>query len=146
MLNYVILAYFNIQYFLRTKLYSVTIKSHNDQSMIHYSYMLNSDSFIIIQSSFGSLYDAQKCAKALIQEKLGFCAHILPGIQSYYQWKESLHCDEEYLLQLKSIPQNWSACIERITLLHPYELPEIIQLPITAIESRYQDWALKHLS
>lgn len=87
-----------------------------------------------------SMEKAAELARALVQERLIACANLVPQVRSIYTWKGAL-CDEpEVLMILKSTPERFEALRQRIVALHPYEVPEVLQLPVEKAHGPYLDW------
>ena len=83
---------------------------------------------------------AGRIASTLVAEKLVACANILPGLRSIYRW-EGKRCDEaEVLCLMKTRLDLFSTLRDRIAALHPYQVPEIIALPLAAGNAPYLDW------
>src|SRR5689334_2451837 len=89
---------------------------------------------------------AAEIARALVEEKLAACGNVLGGIRSIYAWQGQVHDDPEALLILKAPRARLRELTDRVRALHPYELPEIIALPIEGGSSAYIDWILKSVS
>lgn len=82
---------------------------------------------------------ADQIAEALISAKLAACITLLP-VQSIYTWNNETHRDEEWQLMIKSELSCFAKLEAKIRELHPYEVPEIIALPILAGSQPYLDW------
>ena len=78
----------------------------------------------------GSKEEADKLSRGMIEQKLAFCVHTVPGIQSTYHWKGKLHVDDEILLIAKTRQQKYGALENWVKQNHSYDVPEIISLPI----------------
>jgi len=83
---------------------------------------------------------AQAIAYDLVEENLAACVNILPQVTSVYRWQDELQNDEESLLLIKTLKSGFDTLEMRLTQLHPYELPEIIMVPITGGSRAYLDW------
>jgi periplasmic divalent cation tolerance protein len=83
---------------------------------------------------------ADQIAGVLVSERLAACVNILPGIASVYQWKGNVETGEEHLLLIKTGKGAYEPLEQRIRALHPYELPEIIAVPIQAGQKDYIKW------
>jgi len=83
---------------------------------------------------------AGRIAEALVAERLAACVSRLPGLVSTYRWRGQLHRDTEQLLLIKSTRARFDALRDRIVLLHPYDVPEVIAVEVTAGLDRYLAW------
>lgn len=99
-----------------------------------------SETFHIVLTTCPSSETATALAEQLIEAKLAACINVIPGVRSYYEWKGKLETGTEHLLLIKSRCDVFDALQIVITSAHPYELPEIIAVPITAGSSPYLVW------
>lgn len=83
---------------------------------------------------------AERLAQALVQERLAACVNILPITKSIYRWKGRVESAAEQLLIVKSMTDAYGAIQNRIRELHPYELPEVIAVPVIAGLPDYLAW------
>jgi len=81
-------------------------------------------------------------AKMLIEKHLVACVNVVT-VRSYYQWKGEYCDDEEHLLIIKTPREKAGEVIAEIKTHHPYELPEIIALPVIDGYSPYLEWVHK---
>ena len=82
----------------------------------------------------------EKIAAALVEEHLAACVNLVPGLSSTYRWKGKVERAEECLLLIKTGVSRFDVLKRRIQELHPYELPEIIALPIIHGSREYLKW------
>jgi periplasmic divalent cation tolerance protein len=78
-------------------------------------------------------------ARALLDRHLVACVNMTP-VRSWYRWKGEFCDDEEHLLIMKTRKENAEAAIRELKVLHPYEVPEIIVLPVTGGHQPYLAW------
>ncbi|MGL5810053.1 MAG: divalent-cation tolerance protein CutA [Nocardioides sp.] len=81
-------------------------------------------------------------ARALVAEKLAACVNIVPAIRSVYAWEGELHEDAEALAAIHTRESLVSAVIARVTELHPYDVPQVLALPVTDAQPQYAAWLL----
>ena len=94
----------------------------------------------IIYSTMGSVEEARKIARILVEEKLVACVNILPKIESIYRWQGKIEEDNECVLLAKTTDKNIDKTIQRIKELHSYDVPDIVAIPITHGFKKYLDW------
>ncbi|NLG63418.1 MAG: divalent-cation tolerance protein CutA, partial [Candidatus Cloacimonetes bacterium] len=83
---------------------------------------------------------AERLGERLVEERLAACANIVPGIVSIYRWDDRVQRDEEVLIVLKTEQERVEALRERVVTLHPYDVPEVVVLPITGGHVPYLEW------
>jgi periplasmic divalent cation tolerance protein len=83
---------------------------------------------------------AAEIARALVEERLAACGNVVPGLRSIYRWEGKVQDDAEALLVLKTARDRFDALRARVLALHPYDVPEVIALPIEAGSAPYLAW------
>jgi periplasmic divalent cation tolerance protein len=83
---------------------------------------------------------AEKIARLLVTEKQAACVNILPGITSIYSWKDQIESAEEHLLLIKAHKDYYQAIEAAVRDNHPYEVPEIIAVPVESGLPEYLNW------
>ncbi len=86
---------------------------------------------------------AQRIARALVTGHLAACVNRVGALRSTYLWKGDLQDEPEVLLIIKTLRARYEELEMRLRALHPYEVPEIIALPILAGSERYLAWMLE---
>ena len=81
-----------------------------------------------------------RIGRSLVAEGLAACANLLPGVRSIYRWQGELHDDPEVLLIVKTRAPLLDALTARVRALHPYELPEVLALPVAGGSEPYLAW------
>lgn len=84
--------------------------------------------------------DAQHIAQTLVEERLAACVNIVPAVESFFRWEGKVDHADELLLIIKSTQQLAPKLIERVKQLHPYDIPEVIELSIEGGNSDYLRW------
>jgi len=83
---------------------------------------------------------AERIADSLIGEKLAACVNILAPCRSVYRWKGEVQHDEEHPVLIKTTAERYPALEQALRAAHPYELPEIIAVPIERGLPAYLAW------
>jgi periplasmic divalent cation tolerance protein len=83
---------------------------------------------------------AQRIAEVLVAERLAACVNRLPGVASTYRWQGALTTDREHLLLIKTTAARFEPLRTRLLALHPYDLPELIAVPIEHAHEPYLAW------
>ncbi len=94
----------------------------------------------IIYSTIDDIKAARRIANTLVEEQLAACVNIVPNIESFYRWKGKIEIEQENLILAKTVDENIEKTIERLKTIHPYEVPDIIVLPITAGLEEYLNY------
>ena len=89
---------------------------------------------------------ARKLASRLIGDRLAACVNALPGVESTFRWKGRTERCREVLLLIKTTAARFEPLKRAVLALHPYEVPEIIALPITAGHQPYLRWVASSFS
>jgi len=88
---------------------------------------------------------AAEIARTLVEEKLAACGNVLPAVRSIYRWEGKLCDDSEALLVLKVPAKRFPELRDRVAAIHPYELPEVIALPVVDGLERYVSWIVQSM-
>ena len=83
---------------------------------------------------------ALRIARTLVQEGLAACGQVLPGLTSVYRWEGRIHEEGEMLLFLKTFEDRFEELCARVVALHPYEVPQVTAVPLTAVHGPYLVW------
>lgn len=104
---------------------------------------MDNDNLILVLTNLPSRDMARKLASQIVAEKLAACVNISPDILSIYNWDGEQQADTEVQLMIKTR----QACYAKLEALilgqHPYDLPEIIAIPLVAGLPAYLDWVRK---
>jgi len=83
---------------------------------------------------------AARIARALVEERLAACVNLVPAVRSIYRWRGRIEDAAEVLLVIKTRAERVEALAARLRALHPYELPELVALPVADGLAPYLDW------
>jgi periplasmic divalent cation tolerance protein len=83
---------------------------------------------------------AARIAQELVNQRLAACVNRLSSVRSTYSWQGRIQEEPEVVLTIKTTPERYQALEMRLRALHPYEVPEIIALPVVAGSSSYLSW------
>jgi len=83
---------------------------------------------------------AEKLAETLVSERLAACVNILAPCRSVYRWKGGVQNEEEVPVLAKTTTERYAALEAAIRSNHPYELPEIVAVPIERGLAAYLAW------
>lgn len=96
--------------------------------------------YTIVYITVPDMQTGERIAQALIEKKLAACVNLTP-VHSIYTWQEKLERDEEVLLIVKTRADLFAEkLIPAVQAMHPYQVPEIIALPIVAGLPEYLSW------
>lgn len=83
---------------------------------------------------------AERLADLLVERRLAACVNILAPCRSVYRWQGAVQHDEEHPMLMKTTAERYGALEQALREGHPYELPEIIAVPVESGLPAYLDW------
>ncbi|HEY4242383.1 MAG TPA: divalent-cation tolerance protein CutA [Kofleriaceae bacterium] len=96
---------------------------------------------IVILSTFPSEDTAALAGKTLVEEKLAACVNIIPGVRSIYHWQDhGIQDESEVLALIKTTAPHYDKVAERLGEMHPYDVPEILALPVESAHPFFLAW------
>jgi periplasmic divalent cation tolerance protein len=98
-------------------------------------------SFLLVVTTVGSRDEANRIARALVEQRLAACAQI-SAIDSYYVWEDAVRHDAEFRVLFKVASTAYDAAERAIRALHSYDLPAIHAIPIERAHAPYADWVV----
>ncbi len=98
--------------------------------------------FLIVLVTVPDADTAARIAQAIVGERLAACVNILPGVRSLYRFEEKLCDDAELLCVIKTRRALYDSLQSRVSALHPYQVPEIVAVSVTAGSQPYLAWLL----
>jgi periplasmic divalent cation tolerance protein len=105
---------------------------------------LENDSFGVVLVTVPSKEQAAAIAQTLVNTKLAACVSFFP-VHSVYTWQGKVQQDDEWQLVIKSCLAKFTELETTIRAIHPYEVPEIIALPIVEGSTPYLQWIADHV-
>jgi periplasmic divalent cation tolerance protein len=87
-----------------------------------------------------SVEAARRLVRQLVERRLVACGTVLPGAVSTYWWRGAVADEEEVVVILKTTVARWTELAAALPALHPYEVPELIALPVVAGHAPYLEW------
>ncbi len=98
------------------------------------------EKFVQAITATDSRATARRIASALVDRRLAACFQIIGPIESTYRWQGRVETSREWLCLIKTTRARLREVVVTVEMLHPYDTPEIIALPIDAGSRRYLDW------
>ena len=102
--------------------------------------MSNDEPILVLCTAPAEGDQAAKLAAGLVKARLAACVNMVPGLRSFYRWEGKVHDDPEVQLLIKTRRSRYAELEHWLGEHHPYDVPEILALPITAGSQAYLDW------
>jgi periplasmic divalent cation tolerance protein len=99
------------------------------------------EKILLALSTFPDAEIARRISNQLVSERFAACANMLPSVESIYRWQEKIESGNETLVLFKLSEDRQSAFQDKLRSLHPYEVPEIIFVPLSGGLPEYLRWA-----
>ncbi|MFZ0631493.1 MAG: divalent-cation tolerance protein CutA [Acidobacteriaceae bacterium] len=97
----------------------------------------------MILSTAGSAEEAERIARALVDQRLAACVNILPGLTSVYRWKDEVETATEVLLLIKTRAELVDRAEAALRAAHSYEIPEVLVFTPESGLADYVDWLMR---
>jgi periplasmic divalent cation tolerance protein len=94
----------------------------------------------IVLVTCGSIAEARRIGRNLVEKKLAACANIVPRVESIYRWKGKVERAREALIVIKTTAKRLRELEREVKRAHSYDVPEFIVLPIIAGSQNYLAW------
>ncbi|HEY8550765.1 MAG TPA: divalent-cation tolerance protein CutA [Vicinamibacterales bacterium] len=96
--------------------------------------------FVLVLTTVADADTAATIARTLVDERVAACVNVFPAMRSYYRWQGRVAEDTEHQLLIKTMRDGLERLQQRLLALHPYDVPELIVLPIEAASEAYGTW------
>ena len=96
--------------------------------------------FIVVLVTVPNAEEGNRIARLLVAERLAACVNVVGPIRSIYRWEGAVEEASEHLLVVKARNADFDALDARVRVLHSYEVPEVLALPVTGGSAAYLAW------
>ncbi len=101
---------------------------------------------IVVLTTFAAAEEAASVVRALVERRLAACGNLIPGVRSIYRWQGKIEDAAEVLCVLKTRRDRLAELTAVLEQLHPYDVPEIVALPIEGGGAPYLAWVAAEAS
>jgi len=95
---------------------------------------------LVVLTTLSTPEAACDLVRELVAARLVACGTVVPGATSIYRWHDAVTTDAEALVLLKTVQARWDALVAAVERLHPYDVPELLALPVGAGLPAYLAW------
>lgn len=85
---------------------------------------------------------SETIARTVVDERLCACVNVLPQVRSFFRWEGKVDVADEHLLVIKTTAAAFELLQDRLVALHPYDVPEVIALPVAEGLPEYLSWVV----
>ncbi len=89
---------------------------------------------------------AERLGRALVEERLAACANVVPGVVSVFRWRGEVQREVETLVIVKTVEARVEEVRARVVAMHPYEVPEVLVLPVLGGHEPYLRWVAEEVT
>ncbi|GAA4868145.1 divalent-cation tolerance protein CutA [Serinicoccus chungangensis] len=107
--------------------------------------MMDPSHLVEVRVSVPSMESARHIGEELVARRAAACVQVLGPMTSIYSWQSEVHQSKEWLLLAKTSREAFGRLCETVTSLHPYEVPEIMAVPVVDALESYAGWVTHHL-
>ena len=98
------------------------------------------EGIVQVSTTIDSREAAQRIAESLVEQRLAACVQVAGPISSTYRWEGAVETAEEWLCLIKTRQELYPQLERAILALHPYDVPEILAVPVVSGHAPYIDW------
>ncbi len=98
------------------------------------------EEILVVMSTFPDVETARRIAETLVAANLTACASLTTQVESIYRWQGKVEKGNETLVLFKLTAKGYAAFEKELKALHPYDVPEIVALPVTGGSPEYLCW------
>lgn len=98
------------------------------------------DNVLVVLTNCPDVEVADRIARTVVEQRLAACANRLAPVESVYRWQGAIERATEVPLLIKTTRERYAEIEQAIRALHPYEVPEIIAMPVSAGLASYLRW------
>ncbi len=96
--------------------------------------------FIVVLTTLANPGEARSFVRRLVEARIVACGTVIEGATSLYRWKNRVQEEAEALVLLKTQRDRWNDLQQAVSEHHPYDLPELLALPVVAGLPQYLEW------
>ncbi len=96
--------------------------------------------YLVVLTTLSKRSEARRLSRLLLRERLAACVNVLGPAESSFWWKGKIDHAKEYLLLIKTRASSFTRLRRFLEKNHPYDVPEIVALPIEKGNRSYLDW------
>jgi len=101
---------------------------------------VSSDDTVRVETTVDTKDGAERVARAVIEHQVAACAQVSGPITSFFRWEGQVQNDEEWMVVIKTTADRLDALTARVLEAHPYDVPEIVAVPVIGGNPDYLDW------
>jgi periplasmic divalent cation tolerance protein len=96
--------------------------------------------YLVAMTTLATEEQAVSLARSALERRLVACANVMPAVRSLYRWHGAIQDDREHLVLLKTRADRFDDLAKAFAELHPYEVPELVALPVARGATAYLGW------
>ena len=96
----------------------------------------------LVMTTISDVEAAEQLVRTLLDEALIACGNLIPNVVSIYRWEGKLAKEGEVIVLLKTASARLAELLDRLVVLHPYNVPEIVSMPVAGVFPPYTRWVL----
>src|SRR5258707_9972041 len=103
---------------------------------------MNDERAVFVYTTHPSLVEAERTAKAIVEQRLAACVNILPGMVSHYWWQGAIERGEEVVMIIKTRASLADRVCAAVKAGHSYTTPALMVLPVQRVDPAYLEWLM----